>query len=99
MQKAHLPLYKVPPPPTTTIQPAKGVGRGRGGVAKPTTTGINKPTFGARIDTGLGRRLAGKENKPDLAKPAQRVDTLLKNELVVIFIRYCRYPCPILFFS
>jgi hypothetical protein len=48
MQKAHLPVYKVPPPPTTTIQPAKGVGRGRG-VAKTTTTGFSKPTHGARI--------------------------------------------------
>ena len=87
MQKAHLPVYKVPPPPTTTIQPAKGDGRGRG-VAKTTTTGFSKPTHGARIDTGLGRRLAGKENKPDLAKPAQRVGTLLKNQLIVHVI-YC----------
>lgn len=84
MQKSHLPIYKVPPPPTITAkaQPAKG--RGRGSVPKP-EFGVAKPRPGARIDTGLGKRLPGKENKPEPSKSALKVSSIIGYIYLVFF--------------
>ncbi|XP_052058615.1 TALPID3 protein-like isoform X2 [Mytilus californianus] len=67
IQKAHLPIYRIPPPPVVSTQIVQG--REKLGVTK-TVSGRAK--HGARINLGVGRRQPGNENKQDVVKPIKK---------------------------
>ncbi|XP_063426718.1 protein TALPID3-like isoform X2 [Mytilus trossulus] len=65
LQKAHLPVYKIPPPKVISTQIIQG--KDKFGMTRPI---LGQAKHGARIN--LGRRQPGKENKQDLVKPIKK---------------------------
>ncbi|CAC5412169.1 unnamed protein product [Mytilus coruscus] len=72
IQKAHLPIYRIPPPPVVSSQIVQG--REKFGTTK---TVSERAEHGAKIIFGVGRRLPGNENKQDVVKPIKKVSVLL----------------------
>ncbi|XP_076099999.1 protein TALPID3-like isoform X2 [Mytilus galloprovincialis] len=67
LQKAHLPVYRIPPPTVVSTQIIQG--KDKFGMTKPVS---GQAKHGARINLGVGRRQPGKENKQDLVKPIKK---------------------------